>query len=386
MSKNSTRKIGITIFARADDPQGIAFWSCGAHQNCVYLWVCLRAAGYDARMLYDGNGTPPDPATLPEELRAIVWRKISDVEVDDLDVLVQAGAQVSAAHAARVHANGGKAIAFKFGADYPIDAEREVHGEPCGAIFNGAQFDEVWTTSQHSQVCGAYWEICYRCPVRVLPHIWHPCFVDQFVASFPPDLPREHTPGRAKKRIVILEPNIQLIKTCHIPILICEQAWRILPEKIECVYVTNADKLKVHPSFKTFVENLDLNQSKSADGHTTISFESRFRTPWFLCANGDIVVSHQWIPAANYSHYDALHLGFPLVHNCRDMSSAGQFWYPDFDAKRGARQLIECIQWQSDPEFVKAAQREGQAFTRTKHADARSNVTAHASAVLEVCS
>lgn len=382
----TSQKIGITIFAReatATEPS-ISFWSCGAHMNCVFLAMCLRAAGHDVRMIYDGPGAPPDDQDIPQAIRGFSWQKISDQVLDDLDVLIQAGAQVSVAHVTRIRDRGGRAIAFKFGSDYPIDAERSIHDLPSGAIFNGAQFDEVWTTDQHIEVCGAYWEICYRVPVRVLPHLWHPCFVDQMCEEMKKiDLPSGYKPGREKKRIVILEPNIQLLKTFHIAALACEYAWRHVPQKIESVLVTNAERLKGFEAFKMFVANLDLIKTKSADGHPIISFEPRYNTPWFLSAYGDVVVSHQWIAVPNYSHYDAIHLGFPIVHNVPELErwNVG-YYYPKFDAREGGRQLWECLM--THDQFFEDDQRNARHFLQTRLADSPTNVEAHARALEEL--
>ena len=96
---------------------------------------------------------------------------------------------------------------------FVIDAERVIHGKDAGAIFNGAQFDEVWTNPQHVTTCASYWETCYRCPVRVLPHIWEPLFIDATIREFPEGLSFGYRPGAGKKRIAIFEPNTNVVKT-----------------------------------------------------------------------------------------------------------------------------------------------------------------------------
>lgn len=379
MQKNIT--IGLTIFAPKG---GIGFWSNGAHQNICFLWMLLRRCPGVERVyvINGGDGPAPDPATLPPELREIEFVAMGDV-VDKLDLLVQAGAQVEAAHVERVHARGGKAIAYKFGNDLAIDAERAIHGKPPGGIFNGARFDEIWTTPQHADTCGSYWETMYRCPVRVLPHIWDPCFVDAMVARFPPGLPRGYQPGRKKKRIAILEPNINLIKTCHVPMLIAERAWRARPDLIDRVLVTNAIHLRDHLSFATFAKGLDLAHALADDGAPVISFEPRYAAPWFLSAHADILISHQWIATPNYAHYDALHLGFPLVHNAVGVGMPG-YTYHGFDAIEGGRALTAALTHHDDEHerYSRAAAE----FLATRRVTSQENIDVHAWAMRRIYS
>ncbi len=387
-----SRRIGITIFPAKT---GFSFYSNGAHQNCIFLFASLRAANYDVVLLNGGDGEPPLPESMPIELREIVWHKISDELVDTLDVLIQAGAQVSAEHVARVHANGGRCVSYKFGSDLPIDSERAIHNLPTGAIFNGAKFDAIWTTSQHTNVCGAYWNICYRAPVRVLPHIWLPYFVDQITDTFQrveatrsdgsiahhAIPPIGYQPGRVKKRIAILEPNINFVKTAHIPMLIAEEAFRRAPDLIEHVMVTNALHLKTHLGFSTFIGNLDLQNTPAADGRPMISFEGRQNTPYFMSQNADAVISHQWISVPNYSHYDLIHLGYPIVHNVPELHDAGVgYYYEGFDALEGATMLEACLRWH-DTSIGEWDRENGRRFLGTRLATSRENVEAHARAI-----
>ncbi len=390
------KKVAVTIFPSRTS---FSFWSNGAHQNVCYLAKCLQVAGFDVVLLNGGDGSPPTVDSLPPELRSIPWRDISDEALDDVDLLIQAGAQVSAEHVERVRARGGRAVNYKFGADLIIDAERTIHGKNTGAILNGSKFDEVWTTTQHHDTCGSYWQIVYRAPVRVLPHIWASCFVDQMTAAFPlleatcsDGSIERHTfptpgyrPGRAKKRIAILEPNINLIKTSHVPILIAEQAFRRHPQKIDRVLVACSEHLKTHAGFATFVGALDLQKTLADDGHPVISFEGRRNTAWFLSANADVVISHQ-MPGftwANYSHYDALYLGYPIVHNVPEMRKAGVgYFYEGFNAIEGADALRTCLEtYDSYYDQKRAA---ANAFLATRLATSPANVETHRAAVESV--
>jgi hypothetical protein len=373
---NGTMKIGITIFP---PKTGFAFFSNGAHQNVAFLWLLLRAAGHDVALVNGGDGDPPRPKELPAPLREIRFVRIGDV-VESLDVLIEAGAQMASEDIAKVRSRGGRAVAYKFGSALPIDAEHAIHNLPNNSgIFNGAQFDEVWTTDQHASICGGYWSTCYRAPVRVLPFVWEPCFVEETLEALPPNLPRGYKPGRTRKRIAICEPNINLIKTAHVPMLIAERVFRGWPELVERVLVTNAIHLRDRLSFSKFAGALDATRAKGSDGHPVMSFEPRFRTPWFLPAHADVLVSHQWISVPNYLLMDALFMGFPVVHNVPGMPG---YAYTGFDVNAGAAALLRAM---TEHDAHAAEYREGaRSWLQQRRATAPHNIEAHARALAEV--
>lgn len=328
-------RVGLTFFAHSDPERSI--WSSGATQQCVFLVQCLRAAGHELVPVNAGYaGVRPGPRLMLAGL-GLDWEDISDELVDSLDVLIEAEGQVSAEHVARVRRRGGRAIAYRFGNAYVIDAERAIHGKPTGSIFNGAAFDEVWTNPQHERTCRAYWEVTYRCPVRVLPHLWSPVFVERAARELEAagkarwGEPRRRGPWR----VAVLEPNLNILKTCHVPLLACEVVHRGAPDAIECVFVTNAEHLKGHETFERFVTSLDVWR----DGRT--SFSGRNATPWLLATYADIVVAHQWENGLNFAYYEAAYGGYPLVHNSELIPWGWR--YKGFDVWGAARALRAAL-------------------------------------------
>lgn len=326
--------VGVTFFIRRGEH---SIWSNGADQNCVFLCMLLKQLPNVSRVfaINGGDGEEPHAGMMLAGL-GIEFVKFQDV-VDQLDVLIEAGAQVSAENVARVRARGGRAVAYKFGNAYVIDVEREIHGKQAGSIFNGSCFDEVWSIPQHMNTCASYWEACYRAPVRMMPHIWEPTFVDATTKEFPSDISFGYKSGSAKKRISILEPNINIVKTAHIPMLVAELSYRRAPHLMDVVYVTNALQLKEHLAFTHFASNLDIVK----DG--LCSFEGRFNTPLFLAKYTDVVVAHQWECGLNYAYYDALYGGYPLVHNSTLLPAGVGYYYNGFNAHDGGNALVSAL-------------------------------------------
>jgi hypothetical protein len=327
-------KVGVSFFVSKKDS---SIWNNGGAQNCIFLWKLLQECPSvsDVYLINGGDGEIPSDAMMLGDLKTKIVR--FDEVKDEIDVLIEAGAQIERAHEEHVHARGGAVVAYKFGNAYVIDTERVIHEGTAGSIMNGTKFDEVWTNKQHMHTCAGYWQSLYRCPVRAVPHIWDPMFIHLAQQEMPLNLSFQYKPGRAPKRIAILEPNINIVKTCQIPMLIVDEVYRAHPDLVGDVYVTNSAQFKEHLTFKKFAASLDIVK----DGKC--SFEHRYNTPWFMASFADVVVSHQWENALNYLYYELLYAGHPLVHSS-DMLDAG-YYYKSFDVQKGAEALERALRF-----------------------------------------
>lgn len=327
--------IGLSFFVSRDATQSI--WSNGAVQHAVFLYLLLRSSPQVGNIWLINGG---DGDVLPDGLM------INDLEMplvrmgdvaDQLDVFIEMGAQMSAADADLVHARGGVVLAYRCGNDYVMDIERLAFDRPSGPIFNGTRFDEIWTNAQHERTCAPYWGIGMRAPVKVMPHIWSPMFLNRSSEkSNREEAKFGYVPRPGPKRVSIFEPNISVVKSCIPCMLICESAHRTDPAAISAIYVANTVHLKEHVTFNRFASALDIVRDKLA------SFEARFHLPYFMANFTDVVVAHQWENGLNYLYYDVLHARYPLVHNSPFLKDVG-YYYEGFDAEQGGRVLLEAI-------------------------------------------
>lgn len=324
--------VGVTFFVSQTHD---SIWSNGAVQNVIFLYMLLCNVPSIKRvvLINGGDREEPLPGLMLDGMN-LVFHRLSDV-IDDLDVLIEAGAQVDSESIDRIRRRGGKAVAYRVGNDYVMDVERVIFGRPSGSIFNGSCFDEVWTIPQHESTCKSYFEVMHRCPVRIMPHIWSSFFLEKAVLEMPDDLNFGYQPGAAGKRVSIFEPNVNVVKTCHYPLMVCEMAYRSSPELLREVYVTNALHLKDHVTFQHFIGRMDIARDK------VVSVEARYNLPFFLAKYTDVVVTHHWENSLNYMYYDALYGGYPLVHNS-DLLPCG-YYYRSFDAADGGRVLEKVI-------------------------------------------
>jgi hypothetical protein len=241
--------------------------------------------------------------------------------------------------------------------------------------------DEIWTLPQHMHSSAPMLQTVSRVPVLEVPHVWAPFFVDKQAAAlaakgqrFGFDAARVGTAWR----LATFEPNISVVKSSFIPMLVCDAAYRRRRDVVGFMMVMNTFHMKDHPTFNRFATHLDL----TADGKAT--YEPRIAFAECMASGSlDAVVTHQWENALNYLFYDALHGGYPLVHNSDMLRDRGVgFHYPAFDAGAGGQAVIDA--WSKSPEFWKDYRRSAAAFLASLSPQAEGNVRAFARRITDL--
>jgi hypothetical protein len=190
----------------------------------------------------------------------------------------------------------------------------------------------VWTLPAFEVTCKDYYEAAMRAPVSVMPHLWSPALLKRSISAGGAGAKFEYQPGRPRWRLAVLEPNICMVKTSHIPMLVADVAHRQEPGMIENLRVFNTFHLKENNVFFGFARSLDLVR------HGIATFESRLPVYQIMGHHADAIVAHHWENGQNYVYYEALYGGFPLIHNSSFIGSCG-YRYADFDCGDGALAL-----------------------------------------------
>ena len=333
-------KIGITFNLEA---QVTDIWANGANQNVIHLYHLFQHSDLIEDVVLVSWGpekrtTPPEGFML--EGMNLKFAYVEDV-IDELDVLIEGTLVIEPSQVTRIHEHGGKVVCYKMGNDFIMDMENFLFDKKAGRVFNGTTFDAVWMIPQHENTCKSYFSIMYHCPSYVVPAIWSPIFCDQVIKRIKEehnlDFGYKPSLDQKAKRIASFEANINVVKTCFTPILICEQAYRQHPEKIKNVYLCNTYDKKDNPTFFNFIGRTDLVK----DGVMTV--EGRYQMPDFLTRYVDIVLSHQWENGLNYAYNDALYGGYPFIHNSKLIPKGVGYYYEQFDAFEGAKVLLNVI-------------------------------------------
>ena len=135
---------------------------------------------------------------------------------------------------------GSRIIAYKGGNGIVISMEAMIAKLPRGdaeRLFDHDNYDVIWITPQHVHTYKCCCETVYRCPVLEVPRSGSRCSSS---IVRPTSGSRSATgPGTEPKRVGILDPNITVMKTSHLPMMVCETAYRQRRDRFAAIYVTN---------------------------------------------------------------------------------------------------------------------------------------------------
>lgn len=329
-AKTTGLKVGVTIFLR-DGTQSL--WENGIFQNAGFLLMLLNESkAFDKTFLV--NGGPGMPDNSAEFLKNSPAPVITMAEaMNELDVIIELSAQLNPDWARDFKARGGTVIGMRVASDFIIDSERMAYGMEPGMLFSKIPYDEIWTLPAFAKTCASYYQFGYSAPVQVMQHLWSPTLVDRSANEI--GRPFAYQPGAKRWRLAILEPNLCSVKTCHLPMLLCEVAYRSAPREIQYMYVFNALALKEHSTFIGYARSLSIVR------HGAGSFEGRLPVFQIMTELADAVVSHHWENGQNYLYYEMLHGGFPLIHNSAFLGTCG-YRYNDYDPEDGALALLRA--------------------------------------------
>lgn len=362
--------VGISLFVTPD----AHIWSNGLLQNVAFLVMSLRALPQVGEVVLLNGGVAENlPATLEfDDLQVPLVRP--QAVTHSIDLAIEMGATLPAPWVQRIKARGAKVVSFLVGQPYSGMIEPAIFELDRAIGLVGMAPDEVWMLPQYLHSSESLVRTVLRAPVVPMPHVWAPTFLQRQVDGLQAAGLRWGFDGAARARAAdgwgaaIFEPNVSVAKSCFVPMLVCDAAYRERPQAVKNMWVMNSVQMKEHPTFLRFATVLDLTR----DGRA--SYEPRITVPECMSRfERDVVVSHHWENEQNYLYYDVLYGGYPLVHNSRWMAQrAPGFFYPDFEARRGARQLLEA--WEQPPAFWDDYRRQAHAFLATVHPTHEANV------------
>jgi len=325
-------RVGVTITVR-EGAQSI--WENGIFQNCAFLVQLLNRspAVEEAVLINTGMHAPQDGLQLHHAGVRLVGLEEA---AHTLDVAIEMSALLPADWYAAFRARGGRCAWMRVGNDYVIDIERAMHNKPAASLCSDKSYDAVWTLPEYAHSCTDYFALTTRAPVRIVPHLWTPLFFQKGIDALPADKRFGYQGGRGTWRVCSFEPNMCMVKTSLIPLLVCEEAYRANPAFLEKLWVCNALDIKDNLQFSSMALTLDVVK------HGLASFEGRSPIFEFMAQRGDAIVSHHWENGQNYLYYEALYGGYPLVHNSEFIKQCG-YYYPDFDCQAGGQALLRAF-------------------------------------------
>lgn len=347
--------IGITIEVKADGT--FSFFNNGLRQNVIFLYK-LFAASANCEKVYLIHNNTPAKEPFPSELGLGEVLFVSAAEMpEDLDYLIVLGAGIEIKTLKRMRSEGKKIIFYKGGNGAIISIEATISKDvdkDAEKYGNYDCCDSIWMTPQHIHTYKGWCETIYRCPVHEVPQVWDPSF--KLLQSEKVRTDYGYQPGKKDWRISIFDPNVTVMKTSHLPTMVCEYAFRLAPDKIKTVYITNSLQFQTNTHFVSFVSAMTAYKA----GKMTV--EARFHAWEFLTTHTDAVVTHHWENGLNYLYYEVLYGNYPLIHNSEFIKDYG-YYYKDFDPEDGGRVLIEAFD-KHDANLKQYAAKNAELFAR----------------------
>jgi hypothetical protein len=324
--------IGITIGLRTPDE---SLWINGIKQNALFLAKLFQGSELGHRVLLLNTTDVPISAALPWDLRKFETRPFEE-GYEGLDVVVELGGQISPDQTVALKKQGTKIVSYCCGPEYIQNIEAMIFSRPLySSLFINPDYDCLWLIPQVYELNRGFLQAFRRCPARIVPFVWDPMALDAATSDL--SNAGEYRPRRRPKRLTVIEPNIDVLKFCLYPILICELAFRKRPDDIEFLHVANSDRfVNDDGEFALLMRQCDIVRAQKA------SFIGRVATPSFLAGYTDIVVSHQWGLPLNYFYLECCWQGYPLIHNAELISDLG-YYYAHSEVDAGAEQLLGAL-------------------------------------------
>ena len=330
--RSSPIRVGLTI-AHANDVPSV-LWSNGINQNIVYLAEVMQAlAGVEVSLVcYPFDGLPVHPIGQCFKIPTINSRD----DAMKLDAIVELGIRLERDFTQPYRDKGGKLVSYMAGNAMVMNFESVFLEGPAsarGSVLSPDGFDAVWITPQHMRMNAAATALMSG-PVDEAPHIWSPRGIEHAIMTLGIDPKFKGRPEQWS--LATFDPNINVVKSFHIPLLAAEAAHRKQPDQIRRMMLFCAKHLAGRPHVESYVANSTLGKAKK------ITVEERHNIVAMLGREVDCVITHQWENDLNYLYWDTLFLGYPLIHNSRRIEHAG-YYYPDFNPSEGGEALLDAL-------------------------------------------
>ena len=326
-------KVGITI-GRGSEWIDQILWSSGLNQNIVYLIMLMQRLPEVEQVVVIDCSAATTPHPLAEWCGVVSMTQQAAVAA--MDVIIELGSRSDDTMIKMFRDQGGKLVSYMAGnaaiMNFECVASRSPHGETMSAIG----YDAVWITPQHWHTNRA-WSKLTRCDMtEMVPHVWEPVCVEAAVKQAKVRYFWKDKDLSNGYRVGTLTPNINTVKTFHIPLLAADEAYRKAPHLIDRMLLFNTEKFVGLPHFEEFIAATSLGRDKK------VFSEGRWMTTNVVGTFIDAVIEHQWENNLNYLYWDVLYSGHPFIHNSTEIDGAG-YYYKEFDSQDGGRVVIDAL-------------------------------------------
>ena len=164
----------------------------------------------------------------------------------------------------------------------------------------------------------------------------------------------------AKTAILIAEANMNITKTCMMPLLICERLYERGHRNFKVIILASPEvssKTKEKTSFGKFLDSLEIHRRHLIEYYSRmilLDVVKQLKDKSFQI----IPLSYQYDNPLNFLHLEMFHLNYPMVHNSEPFKEAGHY-YEKIDEGVDALELAMKAS-RKGPEYLKTITRQNQ--------------------------
>lgn len=328
-------RIGITINISAATE---SFFTNGVKQHAINLRDLLLECSNVSEVYFINLGSQQDLSNSPWKEYSKNILPINQI-VEKLDLIITLMSGFPDSIASQLKSRGIKIVKQAIGTEYHMFTEYMLFQDKTDSGFDQrSPHQAVWILPHHYEANKDYFEVMCQAPAYQSPFVWSPKFLEQEINKIPS---YQATNGVYQstsdvKRISVIEPNINTVKTCLTPILAGEKLFQQYPDNFKKMSIFCSQSISKKKDFIKFAQNLDIYRNKK------LFFEGRYHILYTLSNHTDIVLCHQRDLALNYIYFDVAWLGYPLVHNSHMLKELG-YYYEGYDASQAAGKIKQVI-------------------------------------------
>lgn len=311
-------------------------FSSGLAQNAFFIYEALTNAGNACDLFVYG---PEYKLSYKDILVKTITQSADDFIYENYKTVITVGNGVTKLMYEKFKSYGIKVFGFVCGNVLPMHMAAFISDKSKSSIVTKSQpVDKLWIIDSFSYM-KTYVELLRGAPAISVPHLWSPILLEDAVINrFKKSIKDiTYSPKHSTKiNILILEPNIDIVKNALIPIMAAEKLHQTYPELINEVYIFNFPE---YNSAHTIIDNLTIRPRTRIFKSQHIGIVlSHFN----LMDVMPIFVSHQILTPWNYFYYELMYYGFPLVHNS-DLLKSYCYFYPNYDIDLCAAQIKKAF-------------------------------------------
>lgn len=284
------------------------------------------------------------PALISElnDRQKLLEIEIQNVDINSIskyDIILEVAHPLSEKLTSYYNSLGKPLIGIKYGNNFMLDLEKfTAKGSQFAKNSTGTNLPfrnrEIWISEQFLKFKD-YIEILTRSPVKVIPYIWDSSILRMFDEGFHNE--DMYVEKDDFKKIAIIEPNINVVKTCLVPLAIAEMVYNKNHDSIKEIYCFNSKELSKNTVFLNYIRYLNIHNDKIT------SYESRY--PMYKIFKNNLantIICHQLYNEQNYAYFETLFYKRLLIHNSPMFKDVG-YYYPEFDVNIGSDVLADAL-------------------------------------------